>query len=127
MIPSNTDGPSSAGTSREWDVVVEQLGSALARKSTDDELRPVVREWCHEARGRNLAPEQFLVVLKSQFARIPAFQRQRDGSDGVAMMNRVLSICIEEYYREPGPVPPSRARKSEPVDGQHGDGDGDGR
>jgi hypothetical protein len=85
-----------------WDLVAEQLNDALAGRRPESELRAHVRQWCAEARRRRLAPEQFLVVLKSQFARVPALHSRRDdGSRPDDVIDHIVRMCIEEYFATP--------------------------
>jgi hypothetical protein len=82
-----------------WDRVAEQLNDALHGNRPESELRAHVREWCAEARRRSLAPEQFLIVLKSQFTRVPALNSRRDdGSRRDDVIERIVRMCIEEYF-----------------------------
>jgi hypothetical protein len=87
-------------TAPTWDAIGAELGSALQPGREPESLRALVRLWCEEARRRDLAPEQFLVVLKSQFARVPELRR-RAGDEPAhnALMERIVTMCIEEYFR----------------------------
>jgi hypothetical protein len=85
-----------------WDLVAEQLNDALAGGRPESELRAHVRLWCAEAQRRKLAPEQFLIVLKSQFARVPALRvRRDDGSRPDDVIEHIVHMCIEEYFASP--------------------------
>ena len=81
-----------------WNDVVERLTHALAEPDSDARVRVLVREWCEEARRRELAPEQLLVVLKSQFVRIPALQGHDERTRRNKLFEHIVSMCIEEYY-----------------------------
>ena len=100
MAPPVQKQSSTSRTTGEWDELAAQLSDALAMDEPDTRLRAMVREWCGEARRRQLAPEAFLVAIKSQFARIPALQQRRDdGSRRNEEMERLVTMCIEEYFR----------------------------
>jgi hypothetical protein len=90
--------PLAAPRTGAWDDVAERLRDALAQPDSDTQIRAAVREWCETARDRQLAPEQFLVVLKSQFSRIPDLQRRDERTQRNAQFERLVSMCIEEYY-----------------------------
>ena len=92
--------PASAGSTLSWDAIAEQLGAALEDGKSQQELRAIVQQWCAEARRRKLAPEQFLVVIKSQFVRLPSL-RSRPGDDPAhtTALERLVSMCIEEYFQ----------------------------
>lgn len=100
-VPSSANRPEASRPLHEWDAVVEQVSAALESNATDAELRRMVIQWCAEARRRDLAPEQFLVILKSQFLRVPALrQRRDDGSRRDDDLERIVTMCIEEYFSE---------------------------
>ncbi len=90
----------SAGSTHNWDAIAERLGKALEDGRPEAELRAIVQLWCAEARGRRLAPEQFLVVIKSQFARLPSLRRRPgDEPAHTTALERLVSMCIEEYFQ----------------------------
>lgn len=71
----------------------------LADGHPEEQLRSKIRQWCEEARRRQLAPEQFLVVIKSQIVRVPGMRRMaRDADARKATLDRVVTMCIEEYF-----------------------------
>ena len=90
----------SASSNYSWDAIAEKLGKALEDGRPETELRAIVQQWCAEAKARDLAPEQFLVVIKSQFARLPSLRhRPGDEPEHIAALERLVSMCIEEYFQ----------------------------
>ena len=92
----------SAGAYPTWDAIAENLGDAVEKGRSMSHVRAIVRLWCAEARRRQLAPEQFLVVIKSQFTKIPVL-RQHAGDEPAhtALLESIVSMCIEEYFERP--------------------------
>ena len=76
------------------------LRTHLAGRPTGGELHRALNALCAEAHGRGLRAEELLVRLKQVFYQLPEVQELPHGSDRNDLLNRVVSVCIEEYYRE---------------------------
>jgi len=84
-----------------WDTIFQDVTRSFAEGRPEEELRPQIRQWCDEARRRNLAPEQFLPVIKSQIIRVPGTRRMaRDAITRDRALKRIVTMCIEEYYAQ---------------------------
>ena len=59
---------------------------------------------CSEAHASGLRAEELLVRLKQVFHQLPEVQELPHGGDRSDLLNRVVSLCIEEYYRAPRPA-----------------------
>jgi hypothetical protein len=51
-----------------------------------------------EARERSILPEQLLVVLKDVWSTLPEVRAMTDVDQQVRLMQRVVTMCIKEYY-----------------------------
>jgi hypothetical protein len=51
-----------------------------------------------EARARNVLPEQLLVILKETWSSLPEVRAMRDAGEQVRLLQRVVTMCIREYY-----------------------------
>lgn len=51
-----------------------------------------------EARTRNILPEQLLVTLKELWNTLPEVRAMTDASHQVRLLQRVVTLCIREYY-----------------------------
>ena len=51
-----------------------------------------------EARARNIMPEQLLVMLKELWSTLPEVRAMTDTSQQVRLLQRVVTMCIREYY-----------------------------
>jgi hypothetical protein len=51
-----------------------------------------------EARARNILPEQLLVTLKEIWSSLPEVRAMTDASKQVRLLQRVVTLCIREYY-----------------------------
>jgi hypothetical protein len=51
-----------------------------------------------EARTRSMLPEQLLIVLKDVWHGLPEVRSMHDTREQVPMLQRVVTMCIKEYY-----------------------------
>ena len=51
-----------------------------------------------EARARSILPEQLLVTLKEIWNSLPEVRAMTDASKQVRLLQRVVTLCIREYY-----------------------------
>ena len=51
-----------------------------------------------EARARNVLPEQLLVTLKELWNTLPEVRAMSDAGQQVRLLQRVVTMCIREYY-----------------------------
>ncbi|HEU4722059.1 MAG TPA: hypothetical protein VFS59_11910 [Gemmatimonadaceae bacterium] len=51
-----------------------------------------------EARARDILPEQLLVTLKELWNTLPEVRAMTDASHQVRLLQRVVTLCIREYY-----------------------------
>jgi hypothetical protein len=77
--------------------------------SEDVQLRRALRSFCDAAHVRHLQPQEVLIALKRICRSVPEVRdaRTRDGSD--ALIARVVTMCIQEFYAAPADARPRRA------------------
>jgi hypothetical protein len=51
-----------------------------------------------EARARAILPEQLLVRLKEAWSSLPEVRAMRDSHEQARLLQRVVTMCIREYY-----------------------------
>jgi hypothetical protein len=66
-----------------------------------DGLGAALRAMAAEARDRSMLPEQLLVVLKDIWYSLPSVRNMSDMSEQVRLLQRVVTMCIKEYYITP--------------------------
>jgi len=81
-------------------VVRDELARYVAGTGDGDALHAAVQRAAREARERRIMAEQLLVVLKDVWHGLPDVQRANEPADQVRMLQRVITMCIREYYRE---------------------------
>jgi hypothetical protein len=50
------------------------------------------------ARARDILPEQLLVTLKEAWSSLPEVRAMHDSGEQVRLLQRVVTMCIKEYY-----------------------------
>jgi hypothetical protein len=74
------------------------LRTYLSRSPEPAALRDALVRMSAEARGRSILPEQLLVVLKDVWGTLPEVRAMTDASEQVRLLQRVVTMCIKEYY-----------------------------
>src|SRR3954471_15740483 len=93
---------SSTPPSRLADETVAALRDALRRYLsnglTPSPLQAALLVVAREARERDVLPEQLLVVLKNAWNELPEVRAMTDAGEQVRLLQRVVTMCIKEYY-----------------------------
>jgi hypothetical protein len=81
---------------------LQVLRAAVAKHARgvahDDELRHALRLLAQEAQSRRLRAEELIIALKALWRALPEVQEATDRSEQTALLGRLVSMCIEEYY-----------------------------
>jgi hypothetical protein len=76
----------------------QSLGKVLSNPSDTSGLDDALRVLTAEAREKNVHAEQLLVVLKDVWFGLPAIRATPSGESQSALLQRVITQCIREYY-----------------------------
>ena len=76
------------------------LQAQLRGRLTDDQLRYAMRVLADEARRRDVRAEQLLVVVKNAWASLPEVHKLPAGEQRSAVLGRIVTMSINEYYGE---------------------------
>ena len=76
----------------------QSLGKVLSNPSDTSGLDEALRVLTAEAREKNVHAEQLLVVLKEVWFALPAIRSTPSGEPQNALLQRVITQCIREYY-----------------------------
>ena len=101
MMAYDSSPPPPAGLADE---TVERTRAALSRylerpDAEGQELRDALDAMASEARAKSMLPEQLLVVLKDIWYALPAVRAIDDAGAQIRLLQRVVTMCIKEYYR----------------------------
>jgi hypothetical protein len=104
MMSANMNTPP-GGSGAISEQIVSDLREALVRHSRrregdPNDLRRLLNAFAREARAHNLGPEKLLVIFKDIWNGIPDVHGAGDRTEKGRMLERLVTICIEEYYRE---------------------------
>jgi hypothetical protein len=89
-------------SSRLDDELLNDVRVALRAYLKDSEdasgLQASLLRLATEARARNILPEQLLVTLKELWSTLPEVRAMTDAGHQVRLLQRVVTLCIREYY-----------------------------
>jgi hypothetical protein len=84
------------------DATIDAVRSALRGYAESGEpsdgLRIALMTMATEARDKSILPEQLLVVLKGLWSALPEVRAMTDASKQIQLQQRVVTMCIREYY-----------------------------
>ena len=61
-------------------------------------LRAALVTMTAEARSRSILPEQLIILLKDMWGNLPEVRSMADVDDQTRMQQRVITMCIREYF-----------------------------
>lgn len=76
----------------------EALAAFLADQSDGSSLESALRTLTVEAREKQVHAEQLLIVLKDVWFSLPQIRETPLGGPQNAMLQRVITQCIRQYY-----------------------------
>ena len=84
------------------DAVRRALESYLRRPSEEPapEVRVALHKLAREARQKAVPPEQLLLILKRTWQSLPDVENARDQREQTRVLQRVVSMCIKEYFAD---------------------------
>ena len=81
---------------------IDDVRSALLEyvdaPSRGERLRGALHALAREARDKSILPEKLLIVLKDIWYALPAVRRMEEQEEQVRLLQRVVTMCIREYY-----------------------------
>jgi hemoglobin-like flavoprotein len=70
----------------------------LRAPSNPAELRSALNRMADEARAKAILPEHLLITLKHLWNSLPEVRSIGDTEEQTRMLQRVVTMCIREYY-----------------------------
>jgi hypothetical protein len=74
------------------------LRAYLSKTADGPALQGALIRVSTEARERAILPEQLLVVLKDVWSTLPEVRAMTDAGEQIRLLQRVVTMCIKEYY-----------------------------
>jgi hypothetical protein len=78
--------------------VREALRHYLADGTESGALQAALKRMSAEARERELRAEQLLVLFKDVWGALPEVRAMTDSATQIRLLQRVVTMCIKEYY-----------------------------
>jgi hypothetical protein len=76
------------------------------------EQRAIIRQICSAPEKFSFAPEDFVIAFKLALTNAANDVGIRPGSDRNDLLARMVSVCIEEFFRLPADIEPPRPGKT---------------
>lgn len=100
MMAHDSSTPS---PSRLDDETIDALRAALrqylSNGQTPSPLQAALARVSAEAKEKRILPEQLLVMLKDLWNSLPEVHDIVDTTQQIRLLQRVVTMCIKEYYR----------------------------
>ncbi|HYD52624.1 MAG TPA: hypothetical protein VEA99_08355 [Gemmatimonadaceae bacterium] len=98
-MAADSTPPSPALAAATLQAVRDALVGYLADPQRSDELRAALGAMAAEARAKAILPERLLVTLKDLWYGLPPVRHATDGMEQARLLQRIVTMCIREYYR----------------------------
>jgi hypothetical protein len=98
MAHDSSPTPPSGLAEETTDAVRAALVAYLRAPATSTELRAALNRMADEARTKAILPEHLLVTLKHLWGSLPEVRSVGDVDEQTRMLQRVVTMCIREYY-----------------------------
>ena len=98
MAPDSSQSPPGRLDDASLDAVRLALRAYLRDPDDTSALQASLLRVSTEARARDILPEQLLVSLKELWSTLPEVRALNDASQQVRLLQRVVTMCIREYY-----------------------------
>jgi hypothetical protein len=98
MMAADSSPPSRALADTTLQAVRRALAGYASAPSRTEELRAALSAMSEEARNKEILPERLLVTLKDVWYELPSVQSATDGAEQVRLLQRIVTMCIKEYY-----------------------------
>jgi hypothetical protein len=98
MAQDSSPTPPSGLAEETTEAVRAALVRYLRSPSNPAELRDALNRMADEARAKAILPEHLLVALKQLWSSLPEVRSIGDVDEQTRMLQRVVTMCIREYY-----------------------------
>jgi hypothetical protein len=98
MAHDSSNTPSSRLDDETVSAVRNALRAYLRDSNEPSALQVSLLMMASEARARTILPEQLLIVLKDVWNSLPEVRSMTDTRQQIGLLQRVVTMCIKEYY-----------------------------
>ena len=75
------------------------LSAYMANSAEHTPIQEALVALADDARAKAILPEHLLVMLKDLWSSLPEVRAMTDASEQITLLQRVVTMCIKEYYR----------------------------
>ena|SRR5690242_5649749 len=104
MMMQHDTGPMSPNALAQEAVDSVRIALAQYVETRAAEPAPALRSALHalaqDARAKAVSPEHLLVALKGIWQSLPTVEKARDQAEQTRLLQRVVTICIKEYFAD---------------------------
>jgi len=98
MAHDSSPTPPSGLAEETTEAVRAALVRYLRAPGSPNELRSALNRMADEARSKAILPEHLLITLKRLWSSLPEVRALGDVEEQTRMLQRVVTMCIREYY-----------------------------
>lgn len=98
MAHDSSPTPPSELAEETTEAVRAALVGYLRAPASSTDLRAALNRMADEARTKAILPEHLLVTLKHLWSSLPEVRAVGDVDEQTRMLQRVVTMCIREYY-----------------------------
>jgi hypothetical protein len=99
MMAHDSSPTPPAGLAEETTAAVRAaLASYVRAPGSSTDLRAALNQMAEEARAKAILPEHLLVALKRIWNSLPEVRSVGDADEQTKILQRVVTMCIREYY-----------------------------
>lgn len=98
MAHDSSPTPPSGLAEETTNAVRVALLQYLRAPSSPVDLRQALNRMADEARAKSILPEHLLITLKQIWSSLPEVRAVGDVEEQTRMLQRVVTMCIREYY-----------------------------
>jgi hypothetical protein len=70
----------------------------FATLDADGQLRSDLQAVCRAAKRQNMRVEYLIIAFKDAWRSLPEARMLPQGSQGIELLNRIITLCIAEFY-----------------------------
>jgi hypothetical protein len=99
-----TAHPDSTATESELSVAISAAlrravtGKFFATLDAEGQLRSDLKAVCQAAKRQNMRVEYLIIAFKDAWRTLPEARTLPQGSQGIDLLNRIITLCIAEFY-----------------------------
>ena len=98
MAHDSSPTPPSGLAEDTINAVRDALVRYLQEPANTTDLREALHRMSDEARAKSILPEHLLITLKHVWSALPDVRSVGDAEQQTRMLQRVVTMCIREYY-----------------------------